>query len=238
MKKNIILFMLILFALPAFAQKEGQVIDKVVAVVGKNIVLQSDVENQYLQYRLQGGATGSAHAMRCQILETLLFQKLMLNQAEMDSIVVSDDKVEAELDRRIGDYMNQFGSQEKMEEMFNKTLPEIKNELRRYLKDRMIEDQVMNGIVSGVEVTPSEVRSFFANLPTDSIPMVSPEYEIVQIVKRPPVSIDEKLEVKDRLYQIRKRILEGESLALSVKASLPRLSKMWRSTSVMGRSQR
>ena len=213
MKKNIILFMLILFALPALAQKEGQVIDKVVAVVGKNIILQSDVENQYVQYRLQGGATGSAHAMRCQILETLLFQKLMLNQAEMDSIVVSDDKVEAELDRRIGDYMNQFGSQENMEEMFNKTLPEIKNELRRFLKDRMIEDQVMNGIVSGVEVTPSEVRSFFANLPTDSIPMVSPEYEIVQIVKRPPVSIDEKLEVKDRLYQIRKRILEGESFA-------------------------
>ena len=79
------------FLVPLKAQ-ESQVIDRIVAVVGQNIILQSDIENQYLQYRLQGGIKGSASTIRCDILEDLMFQKLMLNQAEMDSITVTDEE--------------------------------------------------------------------------------------------------------------------------------------------------
>ena len=211
MKRNVVLCLLTLLSMQAFAQKQSQVVDKIVAVVGKNVILQSDVENQYMQYRLQGGAEGSYQSLHCEILESLLFQKLMLNQAEMDSLTVEDDVVDAEMARRIGEYMAGFGSQEKMEAVLGKTLPEIKDELRPIVKDRMLQEQVMNKIMENVVVTPSEVKSFYKSMPQDSIPMVSPEYEIAQIVKRPPVSIDEKLEVKDRLYQIRKRILSGES---------------------------
>ena len=188
-----------------------QVVDKVVAVVGKNIILQSDVESQYVQYRMQGDFEGSSEAMHCAILEELMFQKLLLNQAEMDSLNVTDNEVEMEMNRRISDLLGRAGSQEKLESIFNKTMSEIKEELRRLVKEKSLQDQVRADILKGVVVTPAEVKKFFNSLPADSIPFVDDQYEIMQIVKRPPVSIDEKLAVKDQLYQIRKRILDGES---------------------------
>ena len=212
MKRNTAILALLLMALPMMAQnREPQVIDKVVAVVGKNIILQSDIENQYLQYRLQGMADGTGKEVRTRILEDLLLQKLMLNQAEMDSITVTDEQVEAELNKRIQWFVGRFGSQEKMEAQFGKTMSEIKDEVRKASKDNMLQEQVQAKIMENVAVTPQEVKDFFREIPKDSLPTISPEYEIVQIVKRPPVSIDEKLQVKDRLYQIRKRILDGES---------------------------
>lgn len=206
-----VLAALLLGSLASAQETKLQVVDKVVAVVGKNIILQSDVEGQYIQYRMQGDIQGNANDMRCAILEDLLFQKLMLNQAEMDSLTVTDNEVEMEMNRRISELVGRAGSQEKLESIFNKSMSEIKEELRRLVKDRMLQDQVRNGILSGVAVTPAEVRNFYRSQPQDSIPMIGEEYEIAQIVKRPPVSIDQKLQVKDQLYQIRKRILDGES---------------------------
>ena len=213
MKRNwIIIALLLLLALPTMAQnREPQVVDKVVAVVGKNIILQSDIENQYIQYRLQGMADGTGKEVRARILEDLLLQKLMLNQAEMDSITVTDDQVEAQMDQRIRYFVSRLGSQEKMEEQFGKSMSEIKDEVRQAVKDQMLQEQVQMKIMENVIVTPKEVRNFYNDIPKDSLPTIQPSYEIVQIVKRPPVSIDEKLQVKDRLYQIRKRILDSES---------------------------
>ena len=188
-----------------------QVVDKVVAVVGKNIILQSDVESQYVQYRMQGSIDGNSDAMHCAILEELMFQKLLLNQAEMDSLNVTDNEVEMEMNRRISDLLGRAGSQEKLESIFNKSMSEIKEELRRLVKEKSLQDQVRADILKGVVVTPAEVKAFYNNLPADSVPMVDEQYEIMQIVKRPPISIDEKLAIKDQLYQIRKRILDGES---------------------------
>ena len=212
MKRNWIIIALLFFVLPMMAQnRQPQVVDKVVAVVGKNIILQSDIENQYVQYRLQGMAEGTAKEVRAHILEELLLQKLMLNQAEMDSITVTDEQVDAELNRRIQSLVSRFGSQEKMESMFNKSMSEIKEEVRQAAKDNMLQEQVQAKIMENVVVTPQEVKDFYNSIPKDSLPAIQPNYEIVQIVKRPPVSIDEKIQVKDRLYQIRKRILDGES---------------------------
>jgi peptidyl-prolyl cis-trans isomerase SurA len=212
MKRNWIIIALLFVALPLFSQnRQPQVVDKVVAVVGKNIILQSDIENQYIQYRMQGMAEGSAKEVRSRILEDLLLQKLMLNQAEMDSITVTDEQVEAELNRRIQYIISRFGSQEKLEAQFGKSMSEIKDEVRQASRDNMLQEQVQAKIMENVTVTPKEVKDFFNDIPKDSLPTISPAYEIVQIVKRPPVSIDEKLQVKDRLYQIRKRILDGES---------------------------
>lgn len=209
--KNFLISLLgaFLLAQPVFSQ-EPQVIDQVVAVVGKNVILQSDIENQYIQYRLQRGISGSAETIRCQILEDLLFQKLLLNQAEVDSVTVTDEQVNQEMERRLRYFISELGSQEKLEAYYNKTITEIKNELRRLVKDQMLVQEVQNGIMSKIEVTPSEIKSFFKGLPKDSIPMVNTEYEIAQIVKNPPISIDEKLRVKERLYELRKRILNGE----------------------------
>ena len=155
---QLVLAALLLGSLASAQETKLQVVDKVVAVVGKNIILQSDVEGQYIQYRMQGDIQGNANDMRCAILEDLLFQKLMLNQAEMDSLTVTDNEVEMEMNRRISELVGRAGSQEKLESIFNKSMSEIKEELRRLVKDRMLQDQVRNGILSGVAVTPAEVR--------------------------------------------------------------------------------
>ena len=195
--------------MPSKAQ-EQQVIDRVVAVVGQNIILQSDIEAQYHQYRLQGGIQGSASSLRCEILEDLMFRKLMLNQAEMDSITVTDEQVESEVDNLIRYFISQVGSQENLEKYYKKTMSEIKEELRRMKKEQMLEQQVQQNILANAEVTPAEVKKIFNEMHKDSVPMVNAKYEIAQLVKNPPITLDQKLEVKDRLYKMRKRILDGE----------------------------
>ena len=195
--------------IPSRAQ-EAQVIDRVIAVVGQNIILQSDVESMYLEYRLQGGIKGSASELRCEILEDLMFQKLMLNQAEMDSITVTDEQVNADVDRWISYFISQVGSQENLEKYYKKTMPEIREDLFRVRKDNLLVQQVQQNILANVEVTPSEVKKYYYNMSKDSIPMVNSKYEIAHLVKKPPITLDQKLEVKDRLYKMRKRILNGE----------------------------
>ena len=175
-----------------------------------NIILQSDIEAQYLQFRLQGGIKGSASSIRCEILEDLMFQKLMLNQAEMDSITVTDEQIDSEVDRLVRYFISQLGSQENLEKYYKKSMQEIKEELRRMRKDQMLVEQVQQAVLANVEVTPAEVRNLFNSLHKDSIPMVNSQYEIAQLVKKPPITLDEKLAVKDRLYKMRKRILDGE----------------------------
>ncbi|MBQ8222150.1 MAG: peptidylprolyl isomerase [Bacteroidales bacterium] len=209
MKRFFVILTLFSFLVPCRAQ-EAQVIDRVVAVVGQNIILQSDIEAQYMQFRLQGGIKGSASSIRCEILEDLMFQKLMLNQAEMDSITVTDEQVESEVDRLIRYFISQLGSQENLEKYYKKDMNEIKEELRRMRRDQMLQEQVQQTILANVEVSPAEVRRCYNELPKDSIPMVNSKYEIVHLVKKPPITLDEKLEVKDRLYKMRKRILDGE----------------------------
>jgi peptidyl-prolyl cis-trans isomerase SurA len=137
----------------------------------------------------------------------------MASEAEVDSIEVSDIQVEAELDRRLSMFINQFGSQEKMEEYYNKTLVEIKQELYEIVKDQLITQQVQSGIIEGVTVTPSEIRSFYRSLPNDSLPIIKTEYVIAEIVKKPPISVEERIRVKEQLLELRKRILQGESFS-------------------------
>ncbi len=202
----------LLFVLTAAAQEE-YVVDQVVAVVGKNIVLESDIETQYLSYRMQGGISGDAKEVRCAILEDVLYQKLMASEAEVDSIEVSDIQVEAELSRRLGIFINQFGSQEKMEEYYNKTLVQIKQELYDIVKDQLVTQQVQNSIIEGVTVTPSEIRSYFRSIPNDSLPLIKTEFVIAEIVKNPPINVEERIRVKEQLLELRKRILQGESFS-------------------------
>jgi len=212
--KNLVLLSSLIVSTVIMAQNGDEfVIDQVVAVVGKSVVLESDIQNQYLSYRMQGGISGSASDIKCKILEDILFQKLMVTQAEVDSIEISDVQVEADLDRRLAGFIQQFGSQEKMEDYYGKTIVEIKKELHGIVYEQMLAQQVQSGIVSDVDVTPSEIRTFFRKIPEDSIPQIKTEYTIAQIVKNPPINIDEKLRIKEQLMEYRKRILEGSSFS-------------------------
>lgn len=206
----IIIALLQIFCKSNIYAQEAQIIDRVVAVVGQNIILQSDIEEQYKQYRLQGGIKGDAHSIRCQILEDLLFQKLLLNQAELDSVEVTPEQIESEVSQRMKYSVAQLGSEEALEKLYGKPVADIREELTVIMRNRYLSEQVQAKIVEGVTATPSDVREFYRNIPDDSIPMINAEYEIAQLVKKPPITLDEKLAVKDRLYQLRSRILKGD----------------------------
>ena len=205
--------MLLVFAASTVKAQQKQVIDQVAAQVGRNIILQSDIENQYINYRHEQTIHGSGPEVRCSILEDMLFQKLLVAQAEVDSIVVDDAQVNAELDRRIGMFIQQFGSQEKLEQYYNKSISQIKSELFDVIKEQLLSQQVQQQIIGEATVTPSEVKAFFKSIPEDSIPQIKTEYVIQQIVKNPPISIDEKIRVKEELLELRKRILNGENFS-------------------------
>lgn len=201
----------------ASMQSDTLIIDEVVAVVGSNFILRSDIENQYTQMRMQGSIKGSESKVKCQILENLLFEKLMLHQAAIDSIEVTPDQVTSELDRRMRYFIQQFGSQEKLEEYYGKTILEFKDELRSVISDQLLVGRVQEEITVNTQVTPSEVKKFFKSLPRDSVPLISSVVEVAQIVKKPPITFEEKFEVKERLQKLRERVINGESFqALAV----------------------
>lgn len=207
--------LVLLFALlisPAFIRAQEQIIDEVVAVVGANYILQSDIEAQYIQYRMQG-AIKDARATRCAILEDMLFQKLLLNQAELDSVQITDDQIEQTMDARFRYYIQQFGSQEKLEQFYKKPLLQIKEEFRTLVQEQLMVDEVEQKLTKDIKVTPSEVRNFFNKIPTDSIPMIEMEYEVGQIVKEPIISKEEMEATRERLRGLRERILKGENFA-------------------------
>ena len=215
-KKNritLLLISLIIICISLNAQDEGEVIDQVIAVVGGNIILDSDIESQYMQYRMQEGIKGSSSTIKCYMFETLLYQKLLLNQAELDSVEVSDVMVESEMDRRLRHYISLFGSQEKFEEFYQKSIFDFKEELREQVKELMLVERVQQTITEDVNITPSEVKSFFKDIPQDSLPFINSEVEMLQIVKMPPINPEEVERVKNKLNELRYRILNGENFA-------------------------
>jgi peptidyl-prolyl cis-trans isomerase SurA len=217
--KNILLFnyRLIYFTILLLSlgklQAQEKVVDRIIAVVGQNMVLESEVEAQYLQAKIQGTIEGSARSVKCQILENMLLENLLLNQAELDSVQVSDSEVEQSLDQRLRYFISQFGSQEKLEEYYGKSIIEIKEEFRDLVKNNMLVQQVQNNITKNVFVTPSDVKEFYRNIPMDSIPLISAQVEMRQIIKIPPVSIQQKVMIKEKLRDLRRRVVEGENFA-------------------------
>jgi len=214
MKTRTLLFALITLTLPLVASaQEEVVVDQVVAIIGKNIILESDIENQYYQYRMQSGIIGGGSSIRCQMLESLLFQKLLLNQAEVDSIVISDLEIEQTMDQRLRYFIAQLGSRERFEEYYGKSIEEFKEEFRPDVENQLKVERAQASIVENVAVTPSEVKAYFRSIPNDSIPLVNSTVEIGEIVRTPPVSLEQKLAIKDRLRSLRERVIAGESFA-------------------------
>ena len=215
-KKTLVLFTVIygsIFCQSVLAQDgKKTVIDKVVAIVGENSILYSDIENQYLQYIMQGNIENSQE-VRCQIFEEILFGKLLLNQAQLDSIEISDDQVESEMDRRLQYFISQIGSKEKLEEYYNKSVIDIKNDLRSIIREQILTQQVKGNIVQKITITPSEVKEYSNKLPKDSIPIIESEirYEVISI--NPLVNAEEKAYAKSKIEGIRERIVKGEDFS-------------------------
>lgn len=209
----ILYFILILLAVPYSAMTQEIVVDRIIAVLGKNMILESDIEAQYQQLKAQGAVDGAAGDVKCMILDKMLRDDLLLNQAELDSIEVTESDVDRSLDQRLRYFISQFGTQEKLEEYYGKSIIEIKEEFREMVKNYMLVEKVQEEITKNVTVTPNDVRTFYRNIPPDSIPLISAKVEMTQIIKIPPVSMEQKVMIKEKLRDLRRRILAGENFA-------------------------
>lgn len=204
--------LIIAFILSAtLSNAQPQILDKVVAIVGKNPLLLSEVETNLLQQKEKKDLTD---ADRCKVFEDLLFQKLLLAQADRDSIVVADAEVDNELTRRIQYYVGMLGSEEKFEEFYGKRISVFKDELRDDVKDQLLAQKMQQKVTGETKLTPSEVRTFYNTLPLDSLPLVNSELEIGHIVRRPPISDEAKKAVRDQLEVYRQRVVNGESMSV------------------------
>jgi peptidyl-prolyl cis-trans isomerase SurA len=192
---------------------EGVVIDQVVAVVGGHVVLQSDIEAQLLQFKMQAQPGMSDQDMKCELLESMVYQKLLLNQAELDSVEIADGQVESELDRRLRYYISMLGSKEKFEEFYQKSVMEFKEELREQVRELMMVESVQQTLTADVKITPTEIRTFFKKIPQDSLPLINSEVRLAQIVKLPPINPEETERVRNKLQEFRFRVLGGENFA-------------------------
>ncbi|WP_246000642.1 peptidylprolyl isomerase [Pontibacter diazotrophicus] len=204
---------LIVISSTAFAQAPVQrTVDGIIAKVDNYVVLRSDVEFGYLQY-LQQSKQQPSDEMKCQIFTSLLQDKLLLARAEIDSIVVEEPLVANELDRRIQYLAGQVGGVERLEQYYNKSITQLKEELRRTVREQMVMENMQREITGKVTVTPKEIKKYFNNIPADSLPYFSSEVEIGQIVKHATVSKTQKQAAREQLQALRERILAGEDFA-------------------------
>ena len=202
----------ILLSLALFGQS-GKVIDKVVATVGSENILFSDIEEQFSYERTRN--PNIPDEARCYILEQLMTKKLLINQAALDSVIITNDEVEGQMQSRL-DYMLSFVNNDlsQLETYYGKTIGQIRAEVREDMRDQITEQRMRQEILKNVLITPTEVKDFFKSIPTDSLPFFNSEVEVSEIVVVPDVNEEQKEIARQKLYDLRDRVVkQGESFA-------------------------
>jgi peptidyl-prolyl cis-trans isomerase SurA len=208
LKNKILVIALSIFFVNVVNAQE-KTIDRIIAVVGNNTILQSDLEAEYQQMLTAQEAVNEG--TRCKLMEDLLYQKLLLAQAQKDSLVVTDGEVEQELDRRMKYYIQQFGSEEKFTAFYGKSVEDYKMDLKDDINNILLAQKMQSKITADLSVTPNDVKEYFKSIPEDSIPFINAEVEVGQIMKKPVVSAAAKKEAKEKIQDIRQRILKGDA---------------------------
>ena len=194
----------------------GFVVDEIIAKVDNYIVLKSELDKAYQDYLTNGGSP--TQDARCQYLALLIRNKLMMAKAEIDSVVVLDEEVDANTQRRMDMIMAQSGrSPDELEALYGKPLEQIKAELRDLVREQMVVAKMEETITDGLTVTPSEVKKFFNRFPKDSLPYFSASVEAGQIVKIAKSSAKQKEITRNQLIDLRARIQAGEDFATLAK---------------------
>lgn len=193
------------------AQPVPQVIDEVVAVVGDNYILRSDIEKEFETLREQMGKDFVHDSLRIDILDQLISKKLLLYKAQLDSVEVGDEQVDAKIDEKLNYILSHFGGDEKaLEKYLGMTVPEFKAKTRPKMREQILIQQMQQQIISEVKVSPAEVRKFFQEMSKDSLPPVPAEVEIGQIMITPKVSDFAWDFAKEEATKIRARLIEGD----------------------------
>ena len=189
----------------------GQVVDKIIAKVDNNILLESEVQKSYLE-ALSQAQQGIEAPTRCTVFESLLINKLMVAKAVVDSVIVTDGEVLLEANNRFASVMQQFGGDEAMlAEMYGKTAEQLKAELEEVMREQLIVRKMRKTITDGITVSPAEVRAFYLNIPKDSLPLFTSEATVGQIVRKPETSPKVREEIIAQLKQFKEAIASGES---------------------------
>lgn len=199
---------------PSFAQETaatGQVLDKIVAKVDNNILLESDVQQTYIEAVAQA-QQGIDPPTRCQVFESLMVNKLMVAKAEIDSVMVTDAEVMLQVENRFNQVMQQFGGDEAtLAEAYGKTGDQLKAEIEDVIREQLIVQRMRGKITEGLTVSPAEVKAFFNSIPRDSLPFFSAEVTVGQIVKKPDVDPRIKENMFAQLRKMKQDILDGNA---------------------------
>ncbi len=202
MKKVIIFCLLTILG----SNIQAQVVDEIVAVVADKIILRSDIEIAYEQASRE---TGISHdSIKCMILEQKLIENLLIIKAQVDSLPVSEEKVDAELDERIRYFAQQYGGEKALEEIYGKSIADIKASNRERIKNNQLASAMMSKITGNVKVTPTDIKNFYNEIPKDSLPYFSAEVELAQIIIEPKISKESKQAALEKITELRRRIVE------------------------------
>ena len=208
--KSILALTLLLSSSVILGQSKKQKVDGVVAVIGDYVVLDSDIDLEFIQLKAQG--VDIKNISRCELFGKQLEEKLYAHHAIQDSIVITDDEVYNYMNQQIDAMVEQVGSLDKVVKFYRKkNEEEFKNYFFDIIKQNKLTTQMQNKIVDEVTITPEEVRSFFKEIPKDEIPVFGAEVEVAQIIVKPVVSQEEKQAVIDKLKNIKKEVIEGSS---------------------------
>jgi peptidyl-prolyl cis-trans isomerase SurA len=187
-------------------------IDKIIATIGKDIILQSDLEKAYTDYTAQFAVKDDDEEEICSIFEHLVYTKLLLHQADVDSIVISEQQVDAVINHRMNQMLQMTnGDARVIENYYGKSMAEIKKDFKEVVRDQLYVEEVQDKITANITVTPSEVKSFVNRVGLDSMPMIPASYEIGHILKTPPVREEEIASIKARLEEYREKSLRDEN---------------------------
>tara|TARA_B100000767_G_C19759241_1_gene534379 strand:- start:1396 stop:2748 length:1353 start_codon:yes stop_codon:yes gene_type:complete len=200
-----------LFSLSLLAQpgnSEFQLLDGIIAVVGDEIILNSAIEDRALQTRIEGGEVDESQ--KCIFLEELLFEKLLLHNARLDSLDVTDGEVMDEIERRLAYYIKMLGSVESFEAEYGKSVAQWKADFTEPILDQLLAQRMQQTISQEVRATPAEVMEYFENTPVDSLPLIPEELSYSEIVLQPVISDKQKQAVRTSLDSIRNLVATGQ----------------------------
>ena len=210
MRSNrILITLLTLVAIVSGINAQSYLLDKVVAKVGSEFVLLSDVEDQYAYAKTQDPTI--EEDSKCYILDNIIAQKVIIYHAKLDSVEVSDEEVESQLDFRFDNILRQMnGDEEFFQEYYGATIAEMKERYRDDQKQQILADRMQGLLINNVKVTPQEVQEYYDRIPVDSLPYLDSEVELGEIVIKPQVNAEEKAKAKEKLEKIRASILSEE----------------------------
>ncbi len=208
-KNNLFFSALLFFSFySSFAQPTKAVADKIIAVVGNKIILKSDIENSIMDMQRQGMEVPAD--ARCLNLEQAMGIKALVLQAEKDSLPVTDDEIEADIDNQIRYFISQYGSKDELERVAGKTIYQLKEDFKEGFRERKLAASMRNKIIENIKITPNEVKLYYESIPKDSLPFYETEVEIGQIVVYPKASRDAEEYCIEQLKEYKVQIESGK----------------------------